>query len=80
MWQQDRSSPRAFVDQRADTDAFSETVALPAEANIESAPGASVPALWVRMPAAADVAVVIWLHGDGYAIGSRVATAAWVSI
>ena len=45
-------------------------LAPPGDAHVEWATGAPVPSLWVRMPGALDDAVIIWLHGGGYVIGS----------
>jgi epsilon-lactone hydrolase len=70
MWQQERVPGRSFADQRADYEAFGALYPPPADAHIEWARDAPVPSMWVRMPAAADDAVVIWLHGGGYVIGS----------
>src|SRR5215216_5146128 len=70
LWQQERSAGRPFADQRADYEALGAMLPPPPEAQIDDVAGAPVPSLRVRMPGAADDAVVIWFHGGGYAIGS----------
>jgi monoterpene epsilon-lactone hydrolase len=69
LWQHERVPGRSFTDQRADYEALGDTLPPPLEAHIVPA-DSRVSSLWVRTPNSRDDAVVIWLHGGGYAIGS----------
>jgi monoterpene epsilon-lactone hydrolase len=69
LWQQERVPGRSFTDQRADYEALGDTLPPPVDAHIVPA-DSPVPSLWVRMPNSREDAVLIWLHGGGYTIGS----------
>ncbi len=65
-----RPRPTEIAEMRAGIDARGLANKLPADVTVQKVTANGVPAEWTSTPAAAKDAVILYLHGGGYVIGS----------